>query len=212
VTVVAGGGFAATVAGASSEGGAAAAPPSPPAGAIAPAASIPAQAASQFAALRTAASARPLPSGLNPGASPGAAAFGINAALARYIVSADPGGLWVVPGTTGMCLAEGRAPTDPPGFVGSTSCTTTADAAAGWLGLTHPANGSQAQSAVGLVPDLLTGAVELRESGGASRAVAAADGAFYVSGPTAASITIGTATWTIGASGGLGKPPGQPGS
>lgn len=98
--------------------------------------------------------------------------YGVNADLARSIrnpVSSAP--IWVLSGSQGVCLYVGNSdPAGSPGFVGSSSCASTADSKLGKLIVSEkPSSGGATSVTYGLVPDGPS-AVTLTDTDGSAHA------------------------------------------
>jgi hypothetical protein len=110
--------------------------------------------------------------------------YGLNVALARRVRSADPGQLWIVPGSKGVCVFEIL----DDGAAGT--CGTTQQALAGTIGITG--TNAIGERAFGLAPRVHGHAAVAfaRDADGRTQRLAAPDGVYYESSTAVANVAV----------------------
>jgi hypothetical protein len=148
------------------------------------------------------------------GPGPNGPAWGLDLSEARYVVAAGGLGVWIIPGTRGVCIAyqqpwmqQGGVPAE------SVDCRSLSDANAGSLFGTNfaPPNPVPASNAVssqlataasvevGFAPDTAGATVDAVSADGASESVPVTNNIYVVSGATPASISVRGADGTLNA-------------
>ena len=127
--------------------------------------------------------------------------YGINPALARFAGSVNGTAIWLVPGSTGSCIATNTA----GGICGPNDLISEQGAVLALV----PTSGSSA-TVYGIVPDNAT--VTATDAAGNQRLIALSGNAFSVSAANAVSFTIHRATDEVTHALPSGQPPPAPGS